>query len=115
MSVRGEVGRTLTDTIACPRELEDAAAEALRAQLERAVGLAAQDLEAAARAVLRDWEASALDSVAGDGAAGSRLRDASERMVAISRIILGHSQVATTEIYAEADQELAVRAIQRIG
>ena len=35
--------------------------------------------------------------------------------VEVSRIILGHSQVATTEIYAEADQELALRAIARFG
>jgi hypothetical protein len=61
----------------------------LAARLEQAQSLTVADLEGAARAVLDDWEASA-PSVAGQEAPGeSRLRDASERMIAIARIVLG--------------------------
>jgi len=89
MSVRGEFGRTVGDAINCLQASGIDAARALATRLERARGLAAEDLEAAARGVLDDWETSAREVLGADDSPGNELRDASERMIAISRIILG--------------------------
>ena len=89
MSVRGEFGRAVGDAIVCLREAETDPARALAARLEQAQSLTVADLEGAARAVLDDWEASAPTVVGQEAPAESRLRDASERMIAIARIVLG--------------------------
>lgn len=89
MSVRGEFVRSVGDAISCLSESDDASAGALAAQLEGALGLAPDDLEAAARALLEHWEGSSPDGLAHSDPTAARLADASERMLAIARLILG--------------------------
>jgi hypothetical protein len=86
MSVRGEFARTLAETAACLCESDESAARGLAARLEQTRELARNDLEAAARALLADWQATSLALPA---PAQARLAEASERMLAIARVILG--------------------------
>lgn len=89
MSVRGEFVRTVEDAVACLRECEAAPARALGAKLEKALSLAREDLEGAARTLLAGWEGFESDALSLAPPARVRLEDASERMLAISKLILG--------------------------
>jgi hypothetical protein len=89
MSVRGEFARTVAETVACLAESREAQARQLAAQLEQARLLARDDLQAAARSLLDGWEAATPGAFALPSSTEVRLGEASERMLAIARIILG--------------------------
>jgi hypothetical protein len=89
MSVRGEFARAVGDALACLSESDEASARALAAQIEGALGLAREDLEAAAGALIAHWAGSRPDDFALSPLTAGRLAEASERMLAIARVILG--------------------------
>jgi hypothetical protein len=89
MSVRGEFARSVAEAAACLSESRESDARRLVERLQRARELAQQDLEAAARALISEWESRPPDALALPAATEARLDEASERMLAIARIILG--------------------------
>lgn len=89
MSVRGEFARTVGEAADCLSESRESEARRLVERLLRARELAKRDLEAAARALLSEWESRPTEALALPAATEARLGEASERMLAIARIILG--------------------------
>lgn len=89
MSVRGEFVRIVGDAIALLRSEGSEPAEALAVDLERARDDASDDLCGAAARVIELWEAGASRVVGGGAQGRVGLEDAGERVLAVSRIILG--------------------------
>ncbi len=85
--MRSEFDRILGDAIACLRAGSDAA-QALAVDLQKARAAASEDLPVAAARALELWDGRSLDDlVAAD--ARPALDDAAERMIAVSKVVLG--------------------------
>ena len=90
MSVKGEFLRLSGDAAASLRDGSEAA-EALADELERIRKAATQDLAAGANDLLELWRDDPGASLQLPAVARDRFGDASERLLAVARIILGNS------------------------
>ena len=89
MSVKGEFLRIVGDGIACLRGVGTDPAEVLAADLERAREAASEDLPTAASRVVDLWSDGAPAILGAGSAARDQLEDVGERMLAVSKVILG--------------------------
>jgi hypothetical protein len=89
VSVKGEFLRIVSDGIACLRGVGTDPAEVLAADLERAREAASEDLLGAASRVVELWTQTASASLGAGSTARDQLEDAGERMLAVSKVILG--------------------------
>ncbi len=78
----------LEEAIACLREIDSDPAAALARNLEPSRDAASDDLSGAASRVLELWDGRPAPTLRA-GVAINRLEDAGERLVAVSRLILG--------------------------
>ena len=79
----------LGEAIACLREIDSDPARALAGDLEQTRDAASHDLSSAAGRVLELWDGRPSASL-GAGLASDRLGNAGERLLVVSKVILGH-------------------------
>ena len=78
----------LDEAIACLREIDSGPAVALAVDLEQTRDAASDDLSSAASRVLELWDGRPSPSLRA-GLASKRLGDAGERLLELSKVILG--------------------------
>jgi hypothetical protein len=89
MSVLGEFRRASGEAVACLNDSGQGAAQRLALELEGASAARGEDLSDAATRVLGIVERAQPAQLAADDGVRARLEDATERLLALCRIILG--------------------------